>query len=208
MTAHPITHALRDHYGACFEAHGATPAGVDWGTPESVDLRYANMLAVIDPARSGKLPSLLDVGCGYAGLLTYAKRHGPKLLYSGVDVCERMVACAKQDHPDAELHACDLFDLDPGETYDYVVCSGILTQKLAASNLEMAAYAREIVRRMWTMARHGIAFNAMTSHANFYAPNLFYWNPVEALGFCMELSRRVRLDQSYPLYEFTAYVYR
>lgn len=208
MTTHPITKALRDHYSACFEAHGATPAGVDWGTQQSVDLRYRNMLAVIDPDRSHGRPAVLDVGCGYAGLLTYAKSHEVDLRYTGIDVCDEMIACAAQDHPEAELRACDLFDLDPSATYDYVVCSGVLTQKLAASNLEMAAFARESVRRMWAIARHGVAFNAMTSHANYYAPNLFYWNPAEALAFCLSLSSKVRLDHAYPLYEFTAYVYR
>lgn len=208
MNAHPITRALKDHYSACFETHGATPAGVDWGAQESVDIRYRNLLAVIDRDRTPDVPHVLDVGCGYAGLLTYAKAKGVELRYSGVDVCGEMVACAKQDHPEANLCVCDLFDIAPDATFDYVVCSGILTQKLAASNLEMGAYAREVVRRMWSMARQGIAFNAMTTHANFYAPNLFYWSPVEALGFCLELSRTVRLDQSYPLFEFTAYVLR
>jgi hypothetical protein len=62
---------------------------------------------------------------------------------------------------------------------------------------------------MFSLARHGIAFNMMSSHVNFMAPNLYYKNPLEITAFCAtELSRRFRVDHAYPLYEFTMYVYR
>jgi SAM-dependent methyltransferase len=203
-----ITGRLRDHYSACFVAHGPTPAGVDWGSPESAELRYAMMLAVIDPERTPGRPSLLDAGCGYAGLLDFAKSLGVDTEYTGVDVCAGMVAHARRAHPEAKIETRDLFDLPPEPAYDYVVCNGILTQKLGESQLTMARFSHDIVRRLYSLARHGLAINAMTTHANFYAPNLFYWSPVEALAFCLQLSPHVRLDHAYPLYEFTVYVYR
>jgi hypothetical protein len=73
----------------------------------------------------------------------------------------------------------------------------------------MDRFARRLIRKMFSLARRGIAFNMMTSHVNFMAPNLYYKNPLEIIAFCAsELSRRFRVDHAYPLYEYTVYVYR
>ncbi|MDV7400003.1 hypothetical protein RZS08_51785, partial [Arthrospira platensis SPKY1] len=86
--------------------------------------------------------------------------------------------------------------------YDFVVCNGVLTQKLHHSIAEMTAYAHRLLRAMFAHADVGIAFNVMSTHVNFMAPNLYYRSPVELLAWCLqELSPRVRLDHAYPLFE-------
>ncbi|MBV1703238.1 MAG: class I SAM-dependent methyltransferase [Hyphomicrobiales bacterium] len=202
-----ILDAYRAHYVRTFSAHGPTSRGVDWGAPGDVDMRYGKMLEVLEPD-AGVRPSLLDVGCGYGGLLDYADARGIALDYSGVDIVPKMIAHARAKHPSARFEVADALALPDAPVADYVVCNGILTLKLEASILDMDRFARRLIRKMFTLARRGIAFNMMTSHVNFMAPTLYYKNPLEIAAFVSgELSNRFRLDHSYPAYEFTVYVF-
>lgn len=206
----PITAGLKAHYQRTFAEHGCTPAGVDWGTDESVRRRNHAMLQLIrNDLDQPVKPSLLDVGCGYAGLLEQANRDGVAMDYHGIDVVPEMTDAAMQRHPSAAFRTIDLFEIEDDERYDYLICNGILTQKLDASQLEMQAYAKRLITRLYHHCRRGIAFNVMSSRVNYMADNLFYWSPLESLAFCSgELSSSVGLDHHYLPYEYTAYVYR
>ncbi len=206
-----ISSLLKDHYAKKFSVHGATPEGVDWGTnPADHLLRLDRMLAVLEVGEVAETkPSLLDVGCGYGSLLDRAKLRGISMEYSGVDVCTSMINTAQTRHPDAEWIAGDVLNIDKGHRFDYVVCNGVLTQKLNASIRDMDQFLLDLVSRMFDICRIGVAFNVMTTHVNFMVPNLYYRNPVELMGWCMTaLTSRIRLDHAYPMYEYTMYLYR
>jgi SAM-dependent methyltransferase len=203
----PISEALGRHYAAAFERHGPTSQGVDWGTDTArAELRYEKMLAVLGRECSGA--SLLDVGCGYGGLLTYATGKGLKLDYTGIDVAGNMIEWAAVNVPAGRFIRGDVLSHDFARTFDYVVCNGILTQKLEATGLEMDRFAATLIRRLFALCRRGAAFNVMTTKVNFFANNLYYRNPAELLAWCLsEITPHVRLDHAYPLYEYTIYLY-
>ncbi len=107
------------------------------------------------------------------------------------------------------FETASIFEFEPGKRFDYVVCNGVLTEKLDTSIMDFDAFARRTIRRMFELAERGMAFNMMTSHVNFTAPNLFYKNPLEVIAFCTaELSTKFRLDHAYPHFDYTVYVYR
>jgi len=204
----PIVERFRQHYAETFARHGATSQGVDWGDPAKLPVRYAKMLEVIEPDCPRPL-SLLDVGCGYGGLLTFARQHAVTLDYTGIDVVPEMIESARRTHPDAEFVSGDVLALSDERTFDYVVCNGILTLKLETSLRDMDRFARRLIRTMFSLARRGIAFNLMSTHVDYFGPNGYHKSPVEMLAFCAgELSSRVRLDHSYAPFEYTVYVYR
>lgn len=210
-----ITSALKNHYASVFAEHGATARGVDWGAEEDVSLRYDKMLAVLDGDHTAlgesekRAVSMLDVGCGYGGLYKHAENRGTTLDYTGIDVVPEMIAHACATHSSATFECRDVFDVPLTRTFDYVVCNGILTQKLKASIREMDEYAQSLITRLYSLCRRGAAFNVMTSKVNFTAPNLYYRSPVEMLAFCMsDLTDKIRLDHSYRLYDYTVYLFR
>lgn len=205
------TEALKAHYTSTFAEHGPTTRGVDWGEEdENLYQRYDRMLAVINSDSTSEV-SLLDVGCGFGGLLIYARSKGYQLNYTGLDVVEPMIDWAKQNINNSKFLAGDVLSEDLLEegSYDYVVCNGILTQKLDTTALEMEAFANMLIHRMYRLCKKGIAFNVMTTAVNFHADNLYYRSPVEMLAWCMaEVSKHVRIDHAYRLYEYTTYLYR
>lgn len=205
----PITESLRRHYAEKFSAHGPTSQGVDWGSDESrMLLRFDKMLAVaetpLDRARS-----LLDVGCGYGGLLKYLQALKIDVDYSGIDVAENMVRWASENLKAGAFYCGDILDYKFDREFDYVVCSGVLTQKLDTPAADMDRFAAKLIRRMFDLCRRGMAFNVMTTKVNYFANNLYYRNPAEMLSWCIsEITRHVRIDHAYPLYEYTVYLYR
>jgi 2-polyprenyl-3-methyl-5-hydroxy-6-metoxy-1,4-benzoquinol methylase len=206
-----ITQNLRDHYCKTFIKHGLSPEGVDWG-PNPADhlLRLNRMLEIFaqDFTSSKERRSILDVGCGYGSMLDLIKDLKLPLDYTGIDVCIEMIDAAKKRYPNSTWLTGDVLELNSMLKHDYVVCNGVLTQKLQVSIRDMDDYLRVVIKKLFELCRIGIAFNVMTTHVNYMESNLFYKNPIELLGWCMtELTSKVRLDHAYPLYEYTIYLY-
>lgn len=204
----PISERLRDHYDSKFKIHGPTSSGVDWGANEqNLRLRYRKMLDVVLPNDDSF--TLCDVGCGFGGLLNFAKERGLDLEYTGVDLSETMIQWATENQPDGSFYCEDFLESHFDRKFDYVICNGILTQKLATSNLDMDKFSRSLIRKMFDTCQKGIVFNVMSTYVNFHSENLYYKNPSELIAWCMsEISPRIRMDHSYPLYEYSIYLYR
>lgn len=203
-----IAKRMREHHTEVFRAHGVTPKGVDWGArKEDIVLRYDNMLAVIKSDDLGRRVRLLDVGCGYGGLLDRIIERGLDIEYEGIDIVEDMITEARKRHPSIRFDCLDIFEATDLGSYDYLVCNGILTQMLDIPIGKMDEFARALIKRMFDLSTEGIAFNMMSNRVNFMVPTLFYKSPVEVLNWCMtEVTPNVRLDHSYPLYEFMVYL--
>jgi len=214
-----ITQVLKTHHERLFEQHGPTARGVDWADESEVPLRYDKMLAVLqkDLVELPTEVSLLDVGCGWGGLLRHARSCGMPLRYTGIDVVGDMVAYGCAEFPDAEFIQGDVFELAGEGSYDFVVCCAIATQKLSVTIPEFEAFTRRLIRKMYELCRHGVALNMMSTRVNFMVDNLYYQDPSELLAWLLsEVSPRVRIDHGYSslasgigkYYDFTAYIYK
>ena len=99
--------------------------------------------------------------------------------------------------------------MDANASFDYVVCNGILTQKLSSPPAQMKLYMEKLIEKMFQTCSIGIAFNVMTDRVNFQVDNLFYQNPEALLTHCLNnVTRRIRIDHSYPMYEYTVYLFK
>lgn len=214
-----VTRRLLDHHVQTFERHGATPKGVDWGDELELQFRYDKVLMVLkkDFLESLAKPTILDVGCGWGGLWKRCRERALNVSYTGVDVNADMIASAAQAFNDADFRVGDVFSIMEERAFDFVIGNGMLTQKLDVSVPEMENFARRMIRKMFALCRHGIAFNMMSTRVNFMASNLFYQNPAELLTWLqLEVAPRVVIDHGYSslgngrgkYYDFTVYVYR
>jgi 2-polyprenyl-3-methyl-5-hydroxy-6-metoxy-1,4-benzoquinol methylase len=178
-----ISEALGQHYAEQFSRYGPTSAGVDWGPDESrMFLRYEQMFKIANDHGLAKA-SLLDVGCGFGGLQRYAMSKNISLDYTGVDLAKNMIDWATLNvAPGTFLHG-DLLRHQFDGQFDYVVCNGILTQKLAIPAVQMDQFAGQLIRKMFSLCRIGTAFNVMTSKVNYRAANLYYRDPGEMVSW-------------------------
>jgi hypothetical protein len=215
----PITKYVHDYHSKLFQEHGATPRGVDWRDENEMHVRYDKMLAVLDKdfTTFDKPVSLLDVGCGWGGLCRRVEQLNLPISYTGADVVESMVDFGRKEFPNATFIQQNVLDLDTDSAYDFVVGNGIFTQKLDLSIQEMERYVRLMIRKMFQLCRHGVAFNMISTRVNFMVPNLLYQNPAEMLTWLLlEVSPRVKIDHGYSslasgkgkYYDFTIYLFK
>lgn len=207
-----IIQDMKEYFTQTFEQYGPNVQGVDWGGPNDepkLRMRYDKMLSVIQNCyNKPEKITLLDVGCGYGGLYEYAKSKGVEFDYTGIDICENMISYAKENNPYAVFICDDFLKHQFDEKYSFVICNGILTEKLSASILDMDKYARTIIHKMYSLCECGVAFNIMTSQVDFTNNILYYKSPLEILAYCMTLTEKFVLDSSYPLYEYTTMLYK
>jgi SAM-dependent methyltransferase len=205
VTSDRLRGQARDYYEHKLRAHGATPAGVDWNSQESQELRFA-LLAHL--WREEADASILDYGCGYGALADYLRARGHRGAYIGYDVSQAMAEAA--DRRVTSFTGCRVTgrreDLVPA---DYAVASGVFNVKQDADDEAWRTYIWETVADLAALGSRGFAFNALTSYSDDdkRRPDLYYADPLEAFDRCKRTySRFVTLLHDYPLYEFTLIV--
>jgi SAM-dependent methyltransferase len=203
-TREALKRSVVAHYEARLREHGPTARGMDWKDERSQRLRFAMLVDGLELA--GR--SLHDVGCGSGELCAFLRERGLAVDYRGSDLSAEMIAAARARQPGVSFQRADLLadELAPA---DVLVTSGLFHVKLAATDAEWSAFVRDMLRRMFGLAREAIAFNLMSDQVDFRVPELHYSSPAETLAFCQrELSRHVRLRHDYPLHEYTVHVLR
>jgi SAM-dependent methyltransferase len=206
----PTYRTIIEHYEDCLAQHGDSHLGVDWPNATDAETRYRVMLDVFREPRSRDL-SLLDFGCGAAHLLEHLQRSGNhNVCYVGVDASPCFIDLSRRKFPDTAFHCLDvLIDDSPLPEVDYVVMNGVLTEKRGLSFDDMYEYMTQLLPRVFSCAKVGMAFNVMSYHVDWQRDDLFHL-PYDTLAAFLKanLSRHFAFRADYGLYEYTAYVYR
>jgi SAM-dependent methyltransferase len=198
--------AVRELYTANLAEHGTTSKSVGWRDEESQLLRFEKLATVIDGGDDRV--EVADWGCGYGAMFNFlAARLGDRLAgYRGYDISEEMVAAAREAVHDER--ATFVVGDTPHEA-DYTFVSGTFNVRFEAGDTAWRGWVEDVLRRLWSSSRRGLAFNLLTSYVDWREPHLFYAEPTEFFHFCKgELSPRVALLHDYPLYEWTICVGR
>ncbi len=202
MSLSALLNEVSTYYSAKVREHGPSPRGVDWNSVQSQEVRFEQLLKVVDPDDPGVLG---DYGCGYGGLLDYLQRQELRCAYRGYDISEAMLDAAHERHAD---HSTVLFTRNDEDLVgcDFVVASGIFNVKLHTSDADWRHYVFQTIDRIAELSTRGFAFNCLTSYsdADRMRPDLHYADPCELFDHCKRrFSRNVALLHDYDLFEFT-----
>ena len=200
------------HYEQCLEKHGDSHLGVDWPNPEDADRRYKIMLDIIRVNEDNdNTVSLLDFGCGTAGLLDYINKVGnQKIVFSGLDISSKFVEVAQKKYPDNSFYCFDILDLNKKlPSFDYIVMNGVFTEKRGLTYDEMFDYFTKLLMKVMQFAKKGVAFNVMSKAVDWERDDLFHL-PMDQLNefLCKNLTRNFIIRNDYGLYEYTTYLYK
>lgn len=199
------------HYEGCLERHGDTFRGIDYTRAADPAICYGVMLDVIRPADRGQVVRLLDFGCGASHLYEYIRARGLNHInYSGLDLSPKFIALSQKKFPEVDYYCVDLLnDATTIPTFDYIVLTGVFTEKCRLSFDEMFSYFRRLVKKIFRYAKVGIAFNVMSKQVDWEREELFHV-PFDLLAVFLagEVSRNFVFRHDYGLYQYTAYVYR
>ena len=200
MSTEELRQAAAAYYADRLATHGATPAGVDWNGEESQQVRFDELLRVVEP---GAGRTLLDYGCGYGALLDRVDGLGLEVDYTGYDAAPAMVAAARERFPGRRFHD----DAGRLATYDHVVASGVLNVRGAADRVAWERYALATVAELDRLAVRSFAFNLLTSYVDWERDDLYHADPLFWFDHCKRsFSRQVALLHDYGLWEFTIIV--
>jgi SAM-dependent methyltransferase len=193
------------YFDRTLEAHGPTARGVDWNSTGAQELRFEQVLRMLEGERRY---SLNDYGCGYGALLPWLRERGHEVSYRGYDLSPRMLDHARELH--GHLDGCEFVereeDLAPA---DYTIASGVMHMKL---DVDLERWRERALRTIGTLAglsTTAFAFNMLTkySDADRMRPDLYYADPSFYFDFCKrEIARDVALLHDYGAYEFTMIV--
>jgi len=195
----------RRYYTTRLETYGPTPAGVDWNSAESQELRFAQLLKVADARERF---SILDYGCGYGALLAWLEQRRPGVTYLGYDVTPAMI-----DHAFAAAGVSSRarFTSDDAQlgSQDFAVASGIFNVKLATDAELWQIYILGVIEKLDALSRLGFAFNILSSYSDpaHMRADLYYGDPLFYFDHCKRrYSEDVALLHDYGLHEFTLLV--
>jgi SAM-dependent methyltransferase len=201
MSSRSLLDEVNAYYSNKVLEHGPTPRGVDWNSAQSQQLRFAQLLKIVDWSR----PCVLgDFGCGYGSLFDYLESQQLACDYRGYDISEAMLAAAR-----SRAGACFSSNEEILEGCDYIVASGIFNVRLQVSAADWKSYVLETIERLARYSSRGFAFNCLTSYSDQdrMRPDLYYADPCELFDYCKRrFSRNVALLHDYELYEFTLLV--
>src|SRR6185369_2945122 len=196
---------ITEYFREKVQAHGAKPAGVDLNSMSAQEVRFAQLVKLIDPRSSF---SIIDYGCGYGALIEYLDNIPTTFEYYGFDITAAMIEEAIENYGTRE--DCHFSTLESSLTpADYVVESGIFNLKLDVSYDDWTNYVLRTLDIMNSLATKGIAFNMLTkySDADRMQANLYYADPCFFFDYCKRnFSRNVALLHDYELYDFTILV--
>lgn len=201
-----ISERQRDLYKDSLDKHGDSTLATHQNDNVTLHLRFERLVKAIEPYLTGS--SIHDVGCGFGDLGDYLEKRGAGCTYSGIEIVEGMAKIGRS-RLGVDIVVDDFINCDYAEPHDFVVASGVFNIPGGVDTGEWNVYCQAMIKKMFSVARKGIVFNALTTHGDYRRDDLHYWDPAQALVFCStELSRFCSLDHAYPLYEWTLTVLR
>lgn len=201
--AHNLDH-VKSYFEKRIQEHGASPRGADWNSETSQNVRFDQLLKVIE-ARSF---SLLDYGCGYGALADYLATQGFDADYYGYDILESAIVTARQVHAN-KAHRTFFTDKLQLPVCDYTVASGIFNFRGEQSFEDWTEYTLGVLNEFNELSRRGFSSNFLTkySDADKMRPDLYYADPMYLFDYCKRnFSKNVALLHDYRLYDFTLIV--
>lgn len=202
---------LKAYYKNLLEQHGDSPLAVQHINSASQYKRFEILSAIDNNAQS-----IIDLGCGLGDMYQYLQNNNFDGRYLGLDFLDDFIKLANDkfdssNKKNVDFQVCDLNKDDIPSGYDYILLSGVFNNKME-NNKE---FMFNTLKKMFTSANKGIAFNVMSTYVDYQDEQLYYSDPLEVFDYCKRhLSSAVTLKHDYLVkadsipYEYTIYVYK
>lgn len=192
---------LISFYETALRMFGDRPESLHW----TVSGQIAHFEALLDIAPDIEDRRILDFGCGKGDFCGFLKDRRIHVSYTGLDINEKLIALAREKHPESSFRVFDIEKDSLGEDFDYVFLCGVFNLKLQGIDEAI----RYTLKKLFASCRMGLAFNALSFHNPKHDFELHYVSPEDIFSFAVrELSPFVALRHDRMLYDFTMFVYR
>ncbi len=192
---------IRSYYEPKLQSGGPDYKVLGWESQQAQEARFSALVEYVP--LEGK--SLLDVGCGLGSLLTFLKKSKIKLTYTGVDLLEEMVSCARVKHPEDVFLCLDIFQVKKFKprSFDVVYASGIFNLDLGGDN---TLFIKKAMIDFLEISRGIVVMNFLHKKSPTREKQYFYTSPEQIVGFLEELPikvKSIRIVEQYLQNDFT-----
>ncbi|HJQ14989.1 MAG TPA: class I SAM-dependent methyltransferase [Anaerolineales bacterium] len=197
----PNLDPVKSYFDQRIQEHGASPRGSDWNSETSQNVRFEQLLKVVESNSF----SILDYGCGYGALADYLATKSFDADYYGYDILDSAIETARQAHRDKPRRT---FFTEKSQLpiCDYVVASGIFNFRAEQPSEAWTEYVLGVLNEFNQLSQHGFSSNFLTkySDADKMRSDLYYADPLFLFDYCKRnFSKDVALLHDYRLYDFT-----
>lgn len=198
-----LENQIRIRYQKGFNKYGFGPRALGWKTQQAAEVRYINLIRGIN--FEGR--EVLDVGCGFGGVIPFIEAETKNFNYTGVDLVPEFIKIAKEKNPDFRFQVMDYFKRPWDKMFDIIISSGALN-----SNIENPLeYRRKAIQTMFEHASELLVFNMAGGHPqskNNRGNRVYYIDSHRMLKFCQSLAPKVIFRHHYRLNDFTIVMYK
>src|SRR5258706_16410465 len=115
-------------YLAKLKEHGPSSKGVGWKNDAAQEIRFRQLIKIIDTRESF---TINDLGCGTGELLQLMnKEFADRYVYCGYDILDEMISNARKKFPEGPaVHFAKFDEYSQIKPADYTVASGIFNVK-------------------------------------------------------------------------------
>ena len=198
-----------DYYNDLYKNSGNDVEGVGSASILKKNIRYSKISEVF--LKDNSDISIHDVGFALAHYYHFLKENFPNrnIVYSGSEVTSSFVEECEKNLPDCKFYHRDIKTDGINEEYDYITFSGTFYHRAGISDEVYYEEIKGSLESAFEKTKKGIAVNFMSDLVDFKYESLYYQNMNEVVDYARKnLSRFVHVDQSYPLYEYTLYIYK
>jgi SAM-dependent methyltransferase len=207
MSLDKALQTYKDYFNKKIETYGARPEGVDYNGLQAQQVRFEQLIKIIDPSRPFRI---IDYGCGYGALFDFLYDKKWQFEYYGFDMLEKMVIAGRESHrqfANARFHHLE----SEAMPADYLIASSIFNNKFEATEAEWQDLVVQTLKRMNNLCTKGFSFDMLTKYSDVdrmaQRPDLFFGDPLFFFDLCKRnFSRNVALLHDYGLYDFTILV--
>ena len=191
--------ANNSSYAQRIAKFGTERSVLSTGTLQKEMERYDRItsIGILDSDRT----VVLDVGCGLSNYYEYLISKKFIGEYIGIDVSLEMLEISKLKFP-KNLYMCgELEEIQADvKEVDFIVSSQTFNRKLHFSdNYEEI---ENFIKSAVDIARHGVAFDLMSDHVDFFEEKHFYYSPERIFQFCKKEFKKVNLFHDLEGFEF------
>jgi SAM-dependent methyltransferase len=198
-----------NYYDLCLKKFGNNYKGMNWSSKKSQYLRFEQLIKI----KNIKNKSVHDVGCGNGEFLKFLKKKKIKVSkFLGTDISQNMINYCNANYTkikNVKFIKLNILDSKKLQNYDFVFASGIFNIKGLVPSKKWEDYVLKVIKQMYSRANIGLSFNFMTFDVDYKDKNIFYMSIDKLIKRLRnEVSKNIIINHSYPLWEFTVYIYK
>ncbi len=193
----------QESYLRRFRKYGVDPRTLKWQSRKAAEQRYKEIISLVN--FEGK--DILDIGCGFGGIIPFISFSADNFLYTGIDLVGEFIFEAKKLYPKHAFIKGDYFAKPLKKRFDVVIANGSLNSNVA-DNL---AFRKKAIIAMFAYAKETVVFNMAGGHPQpktTAGNNVWFADAREIEKFCKSVSPKVTFINHPGRREFTVVLMR